>query len=506
MFVLLGKDESGEFVPVFEDKTFGTKKAAAQFAIEQEISPFKVILDTTEVIDWQGRELNRITTGHYKPVCLANKCFYLNSIYANQHFLHLSKDGTKVAFTESPEKGIQDIQTVMTPGRYLAKYFPSLHPEVLDSYVADFVRVHGQYELKIQKDGTEIANDYRRVKLGSCMSYSGDNYNSSVHPCTVYGAGDIECATAWLDDKMVARCLIWRREGQETLVSRIYGDVAPMQSALATIGIETKSDKSTYDSLEGARLLRVEDSTNRFVIPYIDSCQYVRDTGDYLIIDDSGDIDSQCSHSTGGLSGHAHVCDRCEDGVDEDNLNSVRTAYGLEQWCDHCFDNHSFYCEKTEEYYSDTDFESIMVITYGGHHETWCVEETEYSYFYCEETGEYYDSRHYTEIEVSKINKTITVCLEVAEDIYYCEYSATHVHSDDTIILADGGICSAEYFEDEGFTCHSNGENYLTDYYEAIKDKEGNIWEKSNAMADLCFIAKDWTDLPDHENSPLKMV
>lgn len=490
----------------FTGFNFPEKRLAAQHAREKGIKAFK-ILDAVEDDTWKDREKARFDSGQYEPVFFSEFTWYQQSEYAALHFVHVSENQPgKLAYTSTPDKGREDRQTVMNPGRYLREYFSDvLADHEIEELANRFVREHGAgFELRLAKSGEEIADSYRAAHLGSCMHFGSNGYNSSVHPCTVYGAGDIECATAWNDGECVARCLIWRKDDGETLVGRIYGHIEAMQSALKTIGVDTENTDSHYDELDGARLQKIMNGSE-YVIPYIDSSQHAKDCGNYLVIDSYGEIDSHVSHDTGGLSGHHFICDRCEDGIDEHESYPVITQWGTEQYCENCNCYHTFYCENTEEYYSDSDFTSIHVMTRHGF-ETWCEERTEGDSFYCEYTHEYYDHNYYSGVTVHDSNglETGYACVEKCDDITLCDNSGEYYEQCATVELENGEIWGADIFESEGFTCKSNGLNYSKNDDEYICDVNGDYWLFENAESDLFFEAENWHEMPDHPNSTLK--
>lgn len=479
---------------------FQSQRDAAQAAQAANIGRFKIIAEKSD--SWIERETGRFVSGKYQPIFWADDSWWTRTDIAARHFAHVAESkANRIAYTESDEHGAADRQTLIAPGRYLKKYFSDvLGDSEIETLANQFVKAHGGslYELKISKDGRGIVAAYQEKKLGSCMHFGNNEYNSSVHPCFVYGAGDIECATAWHEGECVARCLIWRREGKKTLVGRIYGHVEAMQAALSTAGIATCSNNSSYDELEGARLIRIEDSGG-YVIPYIDGTQFAQDNGSFLIIDSCGDIDSHTSHSTGGLSGHTHVCDSCEDGVDECSLSTVMTTYGAESWCDCCRDNRAFYCEATEEHYNEDQFTCINVISRHGYTVSFCEERSNYSYFYCEENNEYYDSDYYSEIIINDYS----YCSENIEFATCC-YSGDYFFLEDMVLLESGEHMAQEHFESEGFTCYKDGLNYSKSDNDYLDDEHGNTWLLQNAESDPLFIADCWHDLPHHPNSTLR--
>jgi hypothetical protein len=331
-------------------------------------------------INWKKRESDRIASKEYeKPAWLyryTSKMIdagYLD--HAEDHFLHVSKrDPSKIAFTLDATKGAADIQTPMRVGAYLTYYCPRMTPELVREIALEHANIYAPRVLKIATTADEIESIYKNGP-NSCMSKNDHYFASSVHPVRVYGNSDLALAyVADADDNITGRALVWR---DKKLYGRIYGDLERMQHALKGEGYEA-------GDFEGAKLRAIYcTNTHALILPYLDGIQRASveriDGINWVIITEDGEIDAT---STSGLIQNAS-CDRCENGCDENDLNTVYTSRRYaENWCDRCRDNHSFYCEGVGETVSDDCAVTVDGETYA----SWYREDDRN---FCDYAGEY---------------------------------------------------------------------------------------------------------------------
>jgi|LakMenEpi03Aug12_release.lakeMendotaPanAssembly.Ray.scaffolds.fasta_scaffold120027_3 hypothetical protein len=427
--------------------TFPSRDIA--MAALSEISDRQACYRVAQYVDntWRAREEERFLNREYDyPAWLENPGSFERQLYADfttptvwhgvaahsmysvmtrLHFVHLAKgDPSKIAYTESAEKGMCDRQTVTTVGRYLTKHFSDY---LSDTDIASLAAIHAEKHgnvtipLRFAKTPDEFEAVYSMdATFSSCMQYEADNFRSKVHPCRVYGAGDLELAYLTMPgdpDRLNSRALIWRL-GSKTLVGRVYGDGARLRAALAQAGIVTTSDNSSYDKLDGARLLRIEHF-DTFVLPYIDNSSNATDCGDFLRIDSSGDIEGG---RTDGLAEESsrYTCESCGGRMDEENSFFIENRD--ESWCEHCTDNHAFYCEHAETYMAG---DSVEVRTGSVRTERWSVHAAERNAFQCEQTETWYSDANFS-----------------------------------PYVMHDGTTIGPDYFEDECIICSISEEIY----------------------------------------------
>ena len=287
----------------------------------------------------------------------------------------------------------------------------------------------------------------------SCMAKTTDSYGTPVHPAAVYytGSRSDSLSIAYIRDphnpnKVLARALVW--PDKETFV-RLYGTSETMR-----ITLRDKLEAAGFtcdDDFSGARLRRIEmGGGSRFVMPYIDGdCQCVDDHDDHFEIVSSGDYSA--TETRGYIySSSRYTCDYCGDGIDDDDTRDVQGA----TWCEHCYDTHSFFCERAQETYPN-DHGSNEVVTMVQYRyndpnrrrmtQTWSQDACDGDAFFCERTETYYDSRYFNSVDVTTRSSrggviTETWCVEDTREDYFicpdCGEAYTHdfkssTHNDD---------------------------------------------------------------------------
>jgi formylmethanofuran dehydrogenase subunit E len=278
----------------------------------------------------------------------------------------------------------------------------------------------------------------------SCMAKQTSDYGTPVHPAAVYytGSRSDSLAIAYIRDprnanKILARAVVW--PSKETFV-KLYGTSETMR---ITLREKLKAAGFTRDDdFSGARLRRIEmDGGAKFVMPYIDGdCQCVDDHGDCFEIVGGGDYGA--AETRGYIySNSRYTCDNCGDGCDEDDARDVQG----DTWCEHCYENHTFFCERAEETYPDSHGSNEVVTmvqrrwndpTRSRMTQTWSEDACDGDAFFCERTETYYDSRYFNGIEVTTRTArgatiTETWCAEDAEGEYFTCPDCGEVYSND---------------------------------------------------------------------------
>src|SRR3546814_10775136 len=92
----------------------------------------------------------------------------------------------KIAFTENAAKGQIDRQLVMSPGRYLHRFFSAhLDNNAIEGWCARLSVQLEEDALKITQDADEIEDVYVGGP-GSCMGPDASDIDSFCHPTRVY--------------------------------------------------------------------------------------------------------------------------------------------------------------------------------------------------------------------------------------------------------------------------------------------------------------------------------
>jgi hypothetical protein len=464
---------------------------------------------------WRNRENMRMEYGRYKrlPEYAQSKLeeLYRRSFdhnradYGNLHYLHISDDGKGVAYTPDQEHGVLDKRLKTTFERYLTKYFSAfMQPHEIRDFAAalnvnEFSVTIGdtRADFKFAYSDQELCSPSSGFR--SCMSYDADHYNLRIHPAEIYAAGDL--AIAILPDpinpteKVLARTIIHK---ENETYARIYATGEPMRKILAR-----KLEEMGYsfsDDLTGAKILRIEKN-GYLVMPYIDGTDSVYDIGsdNYLQIGE-GDSEIGTADSTGGRISFRHRfhCDHCGDASDQDESDTVRTGpHSWETWCCYCAENNAFFCNATEETYSEDNYtrtEIVIRVRNGevSRHETVCAEMAD-SFFHCEYSDEDC-SDALTQIEVETRHGTQIWCKALAQDAYFhCENSDMYYSVDDykqvEVRTAHGIETWSSECEDETFWCAKTGETYARDDFEQIEVQTRNgaeIWCSEKTLND-CF-------------------
>ena len=333
-------------------------------------------------------------------------------------------------------------RTETRPGRFLARFFVDhMGNEPSNASVklfSEMLKAHAErYELRFVETSDEMRKVYKNGP-SSCMQYPRlahevlceDDFVRNLHPVAVYQSPDIELAymvDTMREDKIMSRCLIDRRDPEKRKHTIIYGEVTGMQNMLKEKGIE-----SVGDGLCGCRIrkLRLSDSSNTYLMPYIDYADEVGehndDEGHWFVIDGGSGRDFECNNTNGSTNESTRVedqaeCEGCNEDYSEEDLRSYR-----------CYDpsdiNRNFIgldlCEDCRhEYYIESGDHSRSNDIYGRDTEIIIYDNCGYSMSRADvelcEDGEY---RH--------INETCHIEVEGLSKIYHTESPAVEWDSE----------------------------------------------------------------------------
>lgn len=264
-------------------------------------TPVKLRIKKIVSAAWEDREAKRLEDGTYTPLpdwWLRAWWWRENKEIHRKHFAHMSaKDTSKIAFTESPEKGEADIQLVVSPTVYLARFFGTKGAGILSDRDIRSIGAQfnvGEHDLNISYTPEDFERIYEAAEdvcadgsdYTSCMRYKRDHFGTPNHPAYAYGAGDL--AIAWIEDdenSILGRAIIWPEK--KTYV-RVYGLNANYQQLMHNLlraqGYSHESDFIGAKIMK--KLIEDEDICQHYLMPYIDgrSGQYVKDDGDHFII------------------------------------------------------------------------------------------------------------------------------------------------------------------------------------------------------------------------------
>lgn len=348
---------------------------------------------------WYERELRRLEEDEYTLPAWENEIWWQDSEHRLMHFAHISvNEPDKIAFTASPEKGMDNLKKVMKPGRYLETYFGEiLTKDEIQKWSEKhkgIVVTTKPSKIKWARTPEEIAAVYQMsAGFSSCMQHHASRLNRNIpaHPASAYGAGDFELAYIVSDKddtRLVARTLVLRsasmqdfaRDNSWTMkassgfirVGRVYGDEYMMQRELRKEGIETTATNSYYDDMSGAKMLMIpwKQSNNgysTYVMPYIDSAPGFRVDGDYFVLDTNNYIAH--ARNTDGTLGRCFKSDKSGQLMFNHDFYTVAVGRNdngeliTQVWADSELENDVFYCRRTKTYYTTSTFKSIALYT-----------------------------------------------------------------------------------------------------------------------------------------------
>ena len=316
---------------------------------------------------WRDREYKRFEEGSYLPLPWVGMQWFDENVPAH-HFPHIAvSDPTKIAFTESIDKGMADIQTRMRAGRYLTKFFSHLLSQHnIRLYTLDFAARFEENRLLFAHTADEIEEVYTSGPQ-SCMGnedYRSEQgwspFRSPCHPVRVYAAGDLAVAYLVRKEHIVARALCW--PAQKTY-SRIYGDEYRIKEHFRTDGWVQKVPL-------GARILKIPARNigeHRYVLPYIDAgtaagggSLSVIDEGDektFTITNDGPGATDASDH----LRGYTYIpryrepepegeyfCDQCGNRSYNETVTVTLGRHSVSLWCNRCVEEHATWCREEE--------------------------------------------------------------------------------------------------------------------------------------------------------------
>jgi hypothetical protein len=317
--------------------------------------------------DWRARQAERLANGTLKPLPAK---WDLEPI--KDHFAHLSDEKPgMIGFIESDEMGIIDRPTYVTPGRYLARYYPQMNENDRKKYIAI---IDPTGEVYFARTPDEIERIYEEGPP-SCMSGKG----WIIHPARAYAAGDLAVAyTMNYKGRIQERAVCFPEKKQ---IGRIYGDGGRLREKLLAEGWSQVSD------FDGAKLLKIPSpgNTDTVVLPYFDNIRFAIDKGDYLLAAagaEAGDYVAS-GGGTGGHSTFARYCPKLGCGA---NGPFYYVDGANEEWSAYACERYAFVCAKTGRSWPETD--EYRVYMGGGSY--WSKEAFEQHGAVCAMTGNAY--------------------------------------------------------------------------------------------------------------------
>jgi hypothetical protein len=387
MFQLVELRPGGEVEPLKrkngELRLLKTGKAAAKLAraISQGTGR-KIQPRPFATVNWRDRELKREEDGTYTRLPWATEPWWLSALQHQpviDHYAHVSaKYPGRVAFTETENKGLADIQTPMKAGKYLQRFCTGLPDGTIANWAARFSSQFENGILQLAETREDIADVYTRGP-DSCMSGKANLYRSRpIHPTEAYASpGDGAVAYMERDGRVTARVVVSRKLMQYT---RVYGDYERLRPLLQKAGFK-------QGNMLGMRLLKIPHKGG-FVMPYLDCGHQLKDRGDHFEIC-TADCYDYSGGDTCGMMGpwsddddEGYICSCCDDRIDGDDHYTVDG----EVWCPSCFDANATTCDACER---NTHSENASQVL----NATWCSHCVGWNAYYCDHSAQYVPSR-----------------------------------------------------------------------------------------------------------------
>jgi len=316
-----------------------------------------------------------------------------------------------VAYTQNEDKGVRDIQTRITLGKYLRRHCPTMPDHVLRDFCALHDTTAGY--MHITNDLNEIIEAVQQGPSSCMQDDSWDDTDEDGdyldHPYRVYDPEfGWHMAIRKVGDQIIGRCLCLAH-GEAKFFVRSYRKTdsqSPTDTAL-----EAWLTNQGYEKLcewpEGTRLACVTNSFGDTLMPYIDGeNKRVAENTFCFVIHSRGEY--RADNTDGLLQASGYVCPDCGDTVDEDDTYS--TGYhGDHSVCRGCLEGSyvSVYGRCREQYYVHQGdavwvegWEEYVDNDYLEHNDiVWCEDRGEYwradDCWQCQATNEWYPSEHY---------------------------------------------------------------------------------------------------------------
>lgn len=202
----------------------------------------------------------------------------------------------------------------------------------------------------------------RKCLADSCMRYdfvSDDGF--MYHPVEAYASGDF--MIVWCEDtegRIASRSVV-AVHGDKWVAGPVYG-VCEKSLDMIEDYIRDNGGYLFIDgkSWTGARVVKLEEGHGRYIGPYFDRSENLRDDGDVFVVDNNGAI------GTGDHQGYFEydnrpLCSCCEYPVEEYNLYHNEDG---EAYCESCYHECYSYCE--EDYVEILAEDAVTVYTKGG--------------------------------------------------------------------------------------------------------------------------------------------
>ena len=270
-------------------------------------------------------------------------------------------DKLKVSLYQNREDYDRGRRTLLKVGRAVRMLYPRFSDKEVQYWVDEINKkfTPREYTLRTSTTAEDFVHVYtykqspyenprttsgRKCLADSCMRYDfvGDE-GFPNHPVEAYASGDF--MIIWTEDadgRIGSRSVV-SIHGEKWVAGPVYG---VCEKSLNMIE-EYVTDNGGYlfkddRDWNGARVCKLPDTNGRYIGPYFDSGEFLREEDKFFIVDQGGSIGT--SDHQGYLEYDDRVtCDSCEDRVYEDY---VRHSESGGCYCEDCYYERFSYCEE----------------------------------------------------------------------------------------------------------------------------------------------------------------
>lgn len=345
--VRLDRDADGNLVetPLPDYGTFAKGADAAKAAKAAASSGVKAqCRRIAQAGDWRGDMAKRLFSGELMP--LPEK-WDLEPI--KDHFAHLATiDRSKIGYIDTEEHGIINKATVLTPGRYISRFYPEIDDDKRRHLIA---AIDPSGEIYFAWTPEEIEDVYKDGP-SSCMDGEHDFGDLPCWPTDPYGAGDLAVAfTRNKDGDIQSRAVCWP---EKKIFGRIYGDYQRMKAAMEAEGYTWMREQNDVGGNKkkqvfiGAKLLKIPADRgydHEYVMPYFDDIKVAIDMGDHFLTAEQGELGKTWIASGSSDDGVATLQRMCPKRNVAVKVTEMRFVHGVdEEWSQDAIRYDSFVC------------------------------------------------------------------------------------------------------------------------------------------------------------------
>jgi hypothetical protein len=293
------------------------------------------------------RELSRLRRGDYTriPEKITRQIPLTQYLKEVPHLPTKDSNTGKIAYTENEKKGVNDVQSVMKPGKYLRRVLKDKieNDQHLKEMVAEMIGSITPvfHTTRLPKEAADVYMN----GPSSCMSHGDERFHETIdtegewrHPIEALffedGSGDIELHYMTLNNRIAARALV--NKNDDEYPSYYIADWAGKNARILFSDYLSQFELDE-GALRGCKIPRIELQNGALLCPYIDhGNQGVHEYDDeFLVI--GGPYEAHYEKGYVRLE-ERRTCDACDENVPEDETTYI--DYEDTLVCDDCLENY----------------------------------------------------------------------------------------------------------------------------------------------------------------------